>query len=260
STCNASTLDAGSISAGGFAGVFSISSFTSPPAPLAALSLLYCPGSVAMLADTRPARPTRSRCLPTTPPANSGSPKPSDPWPPLAADTVGPPRSVHLAGARAPENVLAPLARALTALRATAIVLRPYIGRRLSEYCRSCRAPNTDLVPSARFPSTAQTPAHSRPFGHTVRRLPPSPLPTWRNPDSHGPAKRGLPRSDRRGCRLPPASAVHIHTRDGPLPPTRPAQSRDHSRRLCCTLSPARPWCRDFPDTAIARAAAPSNR
>src|SRR5208337_1792185 len=186
-----------------------------------------------------PARRIYSRCLQTTPPANSGSPKPSHPWPPPPAGKVVPPRSAHPAEAHARENVLEPPVPALTAPRATATVARPGTDRPPSEHCRSCRAPNKDWVPSAKSPSKARKPARSHPFVHRARRLPPSPPPTWRNPDSPAPATGGLPRIDRRGCTLPPRSAAHSHTPDGPLPPTAPVQSRDRARPAGCTLSPA---------------------
>src|ERR1700687_811199 len=238
----------------------SICLLTLPPAPPAVSLLLYCPGSVAMLADTLSAQRIYSRFLQMTLPASSGSPKPLDPYPPLAAGKAVPPRSFHAEEARAPENVLEPPVPALTAPRATAIVLRRRTDRPSSEYCRSCRAPNKDWVPSPKPPNKAQSPAHSRPFDHTDRRLPPSPPPTWRNPDSPGRAKRGLPRIDRRGCRLPPMPAAHSHTPDDPSPPTAPVQSRDHARRVGCTLSRGPPRHTGSPDTELARAPTAADR
>src|ERR1039458_5579410 len=242
------------------AGVCSISFFTFPPVPSAVTSLPCCPGSVATLADTRPARRTHSRSLRTTLPANSGSPKPWDPWPPPAAGKVAPPRSVHPAEVRVPGSVLGPPLPAPTAPRATAMVPRPCTVRPVSEYCRSCRAPNKDWVPFPGSPSTAQTPVHSRPFVHTTRRLPPFPLPISRNPDSPAPATREPPQIGRRGCKLPSVPAAHSHTPDDPLPPTAPVQSRDRARPAGCTLSPAPPPHTDSPDTEIARAPASADR
>src|SRR5208337_4380353 len=105
-----------------------------------------------------------------------------------------------------------------------------------------------------------QKPAHSRPFVRTTRPLPPSLLPTWRNPDSPVPATGGPPRIGRRGCRLPPAPAVHSRIRDDPLPPTLPVQSPFHARPAGCTLSPVPLPHTDFPDTEIARAPAAADR
>src|ERR1019366_1367667 len=198
-----------------FAGAFSSYAFASPPAPPAGSSPLCCSGSVATPANTLPAQQTYSRCLRTTLRANSGSPKPSDPWPPPAAGKTAP--------------------------RATAIALLPDTDHPSSEYCRSCRAPNKDLVPSPESPNKAHRPAHSRPFVHISRQVPPCPLPIWSNPDLPGRAKRGPPRTGRRGCTLPPAPAAHNHTPDGLLLPTPPAQSRDHARPAGCTLSRAPP-------------------
>src|ERR1039458_930045 len=254
-----STLNAESIRIPAFAGV-SISFFTSPPAPSAVAALPCCPGSVATPADTPPAQRTHSRSLRTTLRANSGSPRPSDPWPPPAAGKTAPPRSVHPAEVRALESASEPLVPALTAPRATTNALRPCTGRPSSGYCRSCRAPNKDLVPYPESPSRAQRPAHSRPFVHTTQPLRPSPLPTWRNPDPPAPAKPDLPRIGPRGCMLPRALAVHSHTPDDPSPLTAPVQSRARARPGGCTLSPVPPPHTDSPDTKIARAPAVTDR
>src|SRR5208282_4930267 len=218
--------------------------------------LLCCSGSVATPADTLPAQRTYCRCLRATLRASSGSPKPSDPWSPPAAGKAAPPRSAHPVEVRVPESVSEPLVPGLTAPRVTAIALLPDTDHPSSEYCRSCRAPNKDLVPSPESPNKVQKPAHSRPFLHISRRVPPYLLPIWSNPDLPGRAKRGLPRIDRRGCTLPRAPAAHNRNPDGPLPPFPPAQSRAHVRPAGCTLSRVPPPHTDFLDTELPRASA----
>src|SRR5580658_505872 len=170
-----------------------------------------------------------------TRPANSDNPRLSDPWLRPAAGKVAPPRSVPPVRVRVRENVLAPPLPAPAAQRATVTVPLPSIDRPLSEYCRSYRAPNKDLVPFPVSPSTARRRARSRPSVHTARRVPPCLLPTWHNPDSPDPTILDLLQIDRHECRLPPMPRAHSHIRDDPSPPTAPSQSRARGRRARCT-------------------------
>src|ERR1700678_964567 len=104
---------------------FTATFFTSLRVQPAAISLLCCPDSVVMLSDTPRVLQAYFRSLRAIWPANSGNPKPSDPWPRPAADRAGPRRSACLVEVRDQGNVLGLPVPALTAPLVPATVRPP---------------------------------------------------------------------------------------------------------------------------------------